>query len=409
MSYDNNIIKKSICQADSRKIITVDGKNYLIDSETGETFELLSDKSSVGKERPWKEHKAENEQVEKVYRLLADKSEIERDYWSSKAERLHGCGCHLWFNLYLDRNGGTMKKLKSAESCRVRLCPLCSWLRSRKIQAHMRKILEAMYQTQEYDFLLVTLTVPNCQGSELSDTITDILSAFNRFVGYSAFNNAVVGWYRGLEVTHNVARYKFKWARRKGKKVRVYLRDEDGQFILNTSFDTYHPHIHLVVAVKKSYFKHNDYISHDKWLEMWRKATKNPNITQVDVRKVRPKAKDLSTSTSFSDMIISAVLEVSKYTVKSEDYVNPTDWDMSCKSVEVLDPALHKRRLVAFGGIMKELHEKLNLDDEIDGDLIEDGETPNGDPVGKVCAVWHTGYQQYFMNDELADGLSSSE
>ena len=398
MSYDNNSTKKSNCQAHGGNIITVDGKNYLIDSETGETFEILSDKTSLGKERPWREHKAENEQVEKAYRLLSNTSAVP-DYWTSRADRLHDCGCHLRFNVYPDGNGGTMKKLKSAESCRVRLCPLCSYMRSRKIQAHMRKILEAMYQTQEYEFLLVTLTVPNCQAVELSDTITNILSAFNRFVGYSAFNKAVVGWYRGLEVTHNVARYKFKWVRRNGKKVRVYLRDEDGTPIPNASFDTYHPHIHLIVAVRKSYFNSRDYISHDKWLEMWRKATRKPNITQVDVRKVRPKVKDLSTNTSFADMIIKAVLELSKYTVKSEDYVIPTDWEMTCKTVATLDLALHKRRLVAFGGIMKELHEKLNLDDEIDGDLIEDGETPNGDPVGEVCAVWHTGYQQYFITD----------
>lgn len=399
MSYDNDNTKKGVCQVPNHKILTVDNNNFLVDSDTGEVFLILSDKSSTGKERPWREHKQENETVEKVYRQLADKSEAERDYWSSRADRLCSCGCHLRFNLYSDGNGGIMKKIKNAESCRVRLCPLCSWRRSIKIQAHMRKILDYMAQNGNYEFILVTLTVPNCEGSDLSDTITHLMKSFQRLSQTKAFRKAVVGWYRGLEITHNLAKYKFRWSKRKGKKVRVYIYDENGERIPNTSFDTYHPHFHLVLAVKKSYFTSRDYISHDKWLEMWRNATRNYDITQVDVRKIKPKNSDLQTGSSFADMIMSAVLEVAKYTVKSEDYVNPNDWDMSCKSVAVLDPALHNRRLVAYGGIMKDIHEKLNLDDEIDGDLIEDGETPNSDPIGEVCAVWHTGYQQYFIND----------
>ena len=98
-------------------------------------------------------------------------------------------------------------------------------------------------------------------------------------------------------------------------------------------------------------------------------------------------------------MIISAVCEVAKYTVKSGDYVLPWDWDMSCKSVEVLDKALANRRLVAYGGIMKDWHKKLNLDDEIDGNLIEDSETPNGEVIREVCAFWNVGYQQYLIMD----------
>lgn len=384
-------------QEENEKIIVWDNKKYFIEPETGELIEVLFDKSSTGKERPWRTHKIENQTVEECYRRLADGSS-ESEYWEKRADRLHDCGVHLWFNVYSDGNGGEMMKVKHAESCCVRLCPLCTWRRSIKIQAHTRKILESMQAEKEYEYILVTLTVPNVTGSELSDKISDMMKAWNIFDKYKKFTKAVRGWYRGLEVTHNLQKYKFKYIKKNGKKQRVTIVDDNGRPIPNPSYDTYHPHFHCIFAVNPSYFNSRDYIKRDEWLALWQKAMKDPTITQVDVRKVKPKKTD-NTGACFADMIISAVCEVAKYTVKSGDYVLPWDWDMSCKSVEVLDKALANRRLVAYGGIMKDWHKKLNLDDEIDGNLIEDGETPNGEVIREVCAFWNVGYQQYLIMD----------
>lgn len=384
-------------QEENKNIIILDNKKHVLDEETGEVLEILSDKSSTGKERPWRTHKVENQTVEECYRRLADSSS-ESEYWKIRADRLHDCGVHLWFNVYSDGNGGEMIKVKYAESCRVRLCPLCTWRRSIKIQTHTRKILESMQAGREYEYILVTLTVPNVTGVELLDKITDMMKSWDRFQHYIKFKKAVKGWYRGLEVTHNLQKYKFTYVKKNGKKQCVMLVDDNGKPISNPSYDTYHPHFHCIFAVNPSYFNSRDYIKHDEWLAMWQKAMKDPTITQVDVRKVKPKKTD-NTGACFADMIISAVCEVSKYTVKSGDYVLPWDWDMSCKSVEVLDKALANRRLVAYGGVMKDWHKKLNLDDEIDGDLIEDGETSNGEVIREVCAFWNVGYQQYVIQD----------
>lgn len=388
-------------QEENQNIIILDNKKYILDEETGEVLEILSDKSSTGKERPWRTHKVENQTVEECYRRLANGSgSSECEYWEKRADRLHDCGVHLWFNVYSDGNGGEMMKVKHAESCRVRLCPLCTWRRSIKIQTHTRKILESMQAEKEYEYILVTLTVPNVTGAELSNKISDMMKAWNRFAGYKVFDKAVKGWYRGLEVTHNLQKYKFKYIKRNGKKQRVTLVDDNGRPIPNPFYDTYHPHFHCIFAVdKNNYFNGRDYIKRDEWLAMWQKAMKDPTITQVDVRKVKPKKTD-NTGACFADTIITAVCEVAKYTVKSGDYVLPWDWDMSCKSVEVLDKALANRRLVAYGGVMKDWHKKLNLDDEIDGDLIEDGETPNGEVIREVCAFWNVGYQQYVIVED---------
>lgn len=345
-------------------IIEFDGKKYLVEQETGELLEILSDKSSNGKERPWQKHKIENMKVKECYSALSDR-EIDSDYWAKKADRLESCGTHLTFNVYEGRDGKAMK-IKNAESCRIRLCPLCSWRRSIKIHIHAKKILENMQNENKYEYLLLTLTVPNVTADKLNSKLDELMTAWNRLQTYKRYKTAVKGWYRGLEITHNV--------NPKSK-----------------SYDTYHPHFHCIIAVNKSYFKKTDYIHRDEWLEMWQKATRDNSITQVDVRKVRPKkGKD-------PNDIVGAVCEVTKYTVKNEDYILPNNWKLTLDSVAALDKALANRRLVAFGGAMKEWHKKLNLDDEIDGKLIEDGEDINGELVGEICAIWLVGYQQYVI------------
>lgn len=387
-------------QQEKIKTIEKDGKTYILETETGQLLEILSDKSSSGRERPWRTHKIANQDAEKCYRLLADKHQS--DYYLRKADRLNSCGCHLDFNVYSD---GT-KKIKNAESCRVRLCPLCSWRRSIKIQAHTRKILEHMQADEtQYRYIMLTLTVPNCKSSELSATLDNMLKAWDRLQKYKKYKSAVVGWYRGLEITHNVSKYRYTYKQINGKSRRVYLCDDYGNRILNSSYDTYHPHFHVILAVPPSYFGKN-YIKQPEWLAMWRKATRDDSITQVDVRNigVKPAGQALSDTSATSAApefdIISAVCEVAKYTVKSADYIMPTSWEMSCRAVETLDSAIDSRRLVAYGGILKDWHKRLNLDDEIDGDLIGDVQTPDGvECIGELSAFWHVGYQQYLIDN----------
>ncbi|MCD7772047.1 MAG: protein rep [Oscillospiraceae bacterium] len=347
------------------EIVYVDEKRYIIDPQTGEQKEILSDISSVGKERPWAEHKRESLSVEQAYRGVAERSPLEKEYWTSKANRISRCGDYLMFNLYESESGKQQLKVKHANSCRVRLCPLCSWRRSLKIGAHMRKIIDKMQEQNKYDYLLLTLTVPNVPAEELSAKLTQMLKAWNNLLKRKAVQLAVKGWYRGLEITHNVNPF-------------------------SLSYDTYHPHFHVILAVNKTYFKSANYIHQPEWLELWQQAMQDYSIKEVDVRKIRK---------SEGESIIGAICELSKYTVKSGDYILSNDWKLTLDSVETLDAALTKRRLVAFGGVMKEWHKKLNLDDEIDGELIEDGDSPNGELIGEVCYAWNVGYQQYLKKN----------
>ena len=55
---------------------------------------------------------------------------------------------------------------------------------------------------------------------------------------------------------------------------------------------------------------------------------------------------------------------------------------------------------VAYGGIFKDWHRKLNLDDEQDGDLIHvDGDEPPTQQIDPIIIyTWRTGYSQYVVD-----------
>lgn len=307
----------------------------------------LHDINAHGKERPWREKKLAALDLAETYKAL---------HMDKKAERLTECANFLEFAV---TDEGTLR-LRTMNSCRVRLCPMCGWRRSLKIHSNMMKILSfitEMYPRQ-YSFLMLTLTVPNVSGDELDDEIKHMMKSWHRLAGYKAFETSVVGWYRGLEVTHN-------------KKM-----------------DTYHPHYHCILCVDSKYFTDKRlYIERDKWLEMWQKATGYSNITQVDIRKIKPGKKG----------IVSAVCEVAKYTVKDRDYTGQSK-SIAQSVVRVLDKALHQKKLVAYGGWLAELHKMLNLDDEMDGDLVHvENEAVSQDDMPTIVAYWNVGFGNYYI------------
>ena len=308
-----------------------------------ENLEILSDKTERGKERPWREHKAANEYLAIAY------DEVN----ARKAERLRACATTLTFSV--TEKG--KKQLKSANFCRVRLCPMCAWRRALKVYSNVVKVLDGM--DGSHAFIFLTLTAKNCSGEELSGELDRLMAAWNRFALRKPFKQAVKGWYRGLEVTHNVD-------------------------LLSSSYDTFHPHFHCLLAVNKSYFKKQDYLSQESWVELWQQSLKVNYKPVVDVRKVK-------------GSLGKAVAEVAKYAVKSSDFIIPDDWDLTVDTVRMLDAALHNRRLIAFGGVMKEIHKQLNLEDEETGDLIHvDGESPEEKITDRELIFgWWTGYQQY--------------
>lgn len=188
-----------------------------------EQLEELLDKKKNGKEIDWKGKKLKNLELAESYKRLGLK----------KAYRVEECGTLLSFKKIEE----DLKKLFKANFCKDRLCPMCSWRRSMKVFGQVSKVMDRALEDKEYRFLFLTLTVKNCTGEELSKLIDKMFKSLELLFKRKEVRNIVIGYFRGLEVTHNL--------------------DKNSK-----DYDTYHPHFHIILMVNKSYFTQSvQYIS----------------------------------------------------------------------------------------------------------------------------------------------------
>ena len=70
-----------------------------------------------------------------------------------------------------------------------------------------------------------------------------------------------------------------------------------------------------------------------------------------------------------------------------------------------LDTSLAYKRLISYGGLLKEMHKKLNLDDVEDGDLVhvDDEEKEIHENAYSVVAYWNWERQNYFIKRDYIE------
>ena len=102
-----------------------------------ETGELLEDVSATGRKRPWKEHKIGSMQLADLFRVARKYGQSISD---SRLRALEECADELWF--LQDAEG--KRRLKSANFCRVRVCPMCNWRRSLKLFSQVSAVADAI-------------------------------------------------------------------------------------------------------------------------------------------------------------------------------------------------------------------------------------------------------------------------
>lgn len=306
---------------------------------------LVDKTPNAKKPQPWREHRLQAELLAAAYQLLH----------SPKSKRLLDCAEQLQFSY----EGDTMH-LQLAWFCRVRLCPICQWRRSLKLFAQTIEAVKILEQQQNTAFAFLTLTVKNCAANELSNTISHLLSSFRLLSRQKPFLAAFTGWQRSLEVTYNA------------------------------TTDTYHPHLHILLCCKQSYFKSRYYLSHAQLQAMWQAAAKLDYEPQVHIQRVKSGNP-------------AAVAELTKYTTKPSDYLDGSDLDATMATVQVLDAALHRRRLVAFGGRFADVRKQLNLEDPEDGDLLHLSELEQEALASCTTFHWAAGYKNYFREKAQHD------
>lgn len=339
------------------------------DNTQVDTRQPLRDQSRTGKERPWAEHRAEAELLAFAYDSINPE----------KAARIRSCAPRLSFAI--DGESGRLK-LDSAWFCRVRLCPVCQWRRSLKCYAQAAQIIAEIEKREpnKWAWLMLTLTVRNEDPYMLSIALKEMADAWHRLLKLDAWKKVVHGSMRSLEITHNL--------------------ELDGM-----SYDTYHPHYHVLLMVSTKYFSSRHYLSRRKWANLWKSAARLDYNPQVWIKRVRVKNDN-------PDAIAAAIAETVKYATKPSDYIIPDDLDMMEQTVELLDEVLNKRRLIACTGRMKEVKRQLGLKDvETDDDLVHTAEDEQAAEAAGALRhySWVPALRNYFREVDTTHGEENNE
>lgn len=312
------------------------------------------------KERPWLEKKIQNLRYSDRLDLLANQlAKEERERLSKHAKNVRDCGQYLEF---VREPNARRLVLARAFFCKDRFCGLCQWRRLLKVTYQMTKTIEqSLIENPTSRFLFLTLTVKNVKGDEIRESILKMNEAFSRMMKWKRLKSLVIGFVRSTEITVN----------------REQL--------------TYHPHLHVLLQVKSSYFKGGNYISHDEWQEMWAKAMKLNYTPQVFVETIKPKRTG-------DDSVMSAIAEVGKYQVKPTTYLS-TDKQLDVQIIKTLRDQMSHLRMVSYGLELKKIHKDLFDDKEIDDDLInvDDENKEKLAQAEKVVAMWNKGVHNYVI------------
>lgn len=256
------------------------------------------------------------------------------------------------------------KRLLKANKCGNRFCPICTWDMAKRDAIKLTVILEAIRDIENKEFLFLTLTAPNCTGEELRGEIDRFNKAVNKLFQRRNVKRVAKGYARKLEVTTDQEQYVTEELYK--RKMNYYDKRNLKVGDPNPTYNSYHPHLHILVAVNKSYFGGNqNFISREDWLDMWRECMEDDSITQVDARKVSVTSKS------------NAVLEISKYSAKGSDLYH------SEIVFDTFYTALKKRQLLVYGGMMKDYAKLFK-----NGDLDKYKRTDDNEYTHMMRSIW---------------------
>ena len=268
----------------------------------------LSDVSE--KDKVWDKHRANSDRVSDHYR---------KSRYNGYSQRIDQCSLLLDFKLTPDAQEGVLKlKLSAAKFCRVRHCPVCQWRRSMMWKAKAYQFLpKVVADFPKHRWLFLTLTVKNCPITELRETLSWMNKSFTRLTQLKVF--PADGWIKSVEVTRG--------------------RDSNA-----------HPHLHCLLIVPPSYFSGQDYLSQQRWAELWQQSARLDYQPICHIKAIAKK---------HNPQVL--IPEILKYQVKESDLVADREWFLE------LTRQLHKTRAVAVGGVLRHYMNELEKEPE---DLI---------------------------------------
>jgi len=289
------------------------------------------------------EHMMYKEAVSDALHLYGSKALKDR------ADKMEYCGTYVEFGVSETGDIG----LTGGNFCKQRLCPMCQWRRSLKVYKRLRTAAELLGES--YSYQLLTVSRPNCTADKLGDEITTLYkncdkllrlpqlrskkelqrlqSAVDGDIILPDVKNAVKGYFRAFECTYNSLE------------------------------NTWHPHLHIILAVNKSYYNSRYYISRERYvaawnaLNGWRRSDAGYDLS-LDIRKI--------------SNIGGGLAEVCKYATKPLTGIDHSDDSrrLAAEHLAVVNDMLHGRRLIRAAGCIAEAL-RCDTPDELDFNELE--------------------------------------
>ena len=231
-----------------------------------------------------------------------------------------------------------------------------------------QKVIEAVVKEKpKARWLFLTLSTKNAiDGDTLEQSLKHLTESFRRLFKYKKVSKNLIGFMRSTEVTVN---------------------KNDG---------SYNQHMHVLLCVENSYFKNKEnYITQVEWVKLWQKALQVDYKPVANIKAIKPNKKG-------DKDIQAAIKETSKYSVKSSDYLTGNH-EKDAEIVSDLEQGLHRKRMLSYGGLLKQKHKLLNLDDAENGDLIKTSDdetvTEEEEKAHSITAIWNFEKQNYFLKN----------
>lgn len=350
----NSCAEESVCGANfcihsnefepkKQELQSQKGTRILVPSDSLECYSA--------RDKPWDTHRAQTDDVGMIYAAEPD--------FKRYAERMSDCSGVLSFGWCDDpAKGVSSLKLREATFCRVRHCPTCQWRRSLMWQARFYQSLPQIVEAHPKSrWIFLTLTIRNCEISDLRDTLQTMNRAWQRLKDRKEFKH-VEGWIRTTEVT----------------------RGADG---------TAHPHFHALLMVPPSMLAGKNYVKHSKWVELWADVMRLDYLPNVDVRTVKARApkEGQTPMDATAQALQGAVAETLKYSTKPADMLADEGWFLE------LTRQTFKLRFIATGGVLKDV---LKVENETDDDLaMTEGQAEQPDDGSRLAFNWRDNERRY--------------
>lgn len=230
--------------------------------------------------------------------------------------------CCDWMEWGVCNDCGKLSVVHSSQ-CRDRFCPICSWRLALKRYTILYDVLStASSENPNAVFSLCTLTVENCPALYLKHTLDEMSKGWNRLLARKKWRIILQGWARSVEITYN------------------------------DYANTLHPHFHIII-MWMNYDEASAYM--DEFLREWMECVHLRTDFKAQNHKLINSSVLTRSDFDHNDDMVSAALEVYKYTLKSSDLEK-----LPANTLRGLAAGIKGKRMSSLGGMLKTINQIIN-------------------------------------------------